>query len=67
MLNSLVICRSRYNALRHNPLELIILLNLLAIAEEDGTYTIKKNYYQRDADPENVTQEQFDEILTRYK
>ena len=65
MLNALVICRTRYNALRHNPLELIMMLNFLAIAEEDGTYTIKKNL--KTIDQGIVSQTRFEEILALYK
>lgn len=65
MLNTLVICRTRYNALRHNPLELMMLLNFMAIAEEDGTYTIKKDYYSMNYG--NFTKAEFEERLLPYK
>ena len=65
MLNSLVICRTRYNSLRHNPLELILMLDLLAIAEENGTYTIKKN--RKTVHLGIVPKELFEEIFALYK
>lgn len=65
MKNTLVICRTRYNAFRHNPLELIMLLNFLAIAEEDGTYTIKKDYYNMNYG--NVSRAEFEERILLYK
>lgn len=43
--NILFLQRSRYNALRHNPLELVMLLDLFVVIEEDNTYTILKNKF----------------------
>lgn len=65
MLNTLVICRHRYNSLRHNPLELIWMLNFFAVAEENGTYTIKKNCATSDMG--SVSAERFNEIMALYK